>query len=37
MLYLEKYLEIDENNNYINNKSNDNIDSIVRQIFKILK
>jgi len=37
MLYLEKYLEIDENNYFINNKSNDNIDSIVKQIFKILK
>jgi carbohydrate kinase (thermoresistant glucokinase family) len=37
MLDLEKYLEIDKNNNFINNKSNDNIDSIVMQIFKILK
>lgn len=37
MLYLEKYLEIDKNNSIINNKSSDNIDSIVMQILKIFK
>ena len=37
MLYLEKYLEIDKNNYFINNKSHDTIDSITIQILKITK
>jgi carbohydrate kinase (thermoresistant glucokinase family) len=35
MLDLEKYLEIDKNNYFINNKSHDTIDSITIQILKI--
>jgi carbohydrate kinase (thermoresistant glucokinase family) len=35
MLYLEKYLEIDKNNDFINNKLNDDVDSIVIQILKL--
>ena len=35
MLDLEKYLEIDKNNYFINNKSHDTIDSITIQILCI--
>jgi len=37
MLELEKFLEIDKNNDFINNKSHDTIDSIIIQILKITK
>jgi gluconokinase len=37
MLDLEKFLEIDKNDDIINNKSHDNVDSIIIQILKIMK
>ena len=37
MLDIEKYLEIDEEDDIINNKSNDTIQSIIVQILKIIK